>query len=99
MATHPTKRSAHDRLPDRRDVDSAAIQEWLPVAQTLVGDGVTRGRMRRWPQEEHPKVVATILADHAAGTRPSTIGRRRDVHHETVGKILEAAEAAGALTG
>ena len=84
------------RATPSRDIDPAAIQHWLPVATTIVGDGVTRGRMRRWPEEQHPEVVATVLADHAAGTPPSTIGRRRDVHHQTVGKILEAA---GALTG
>jgi hypothetical protein len=84
------------RATPSRDIDPAAIQHWLPVAKTIVGDGVTRGRMRRWPEEQHPEVVATVLADHAAGTPPSTIGRRRDVHHQTVGKILEAA---GALTG
>jgi hypothetical protein len=82
--------------PAGRDVDQPAIQQWLPVAETIVGNGVTKGRMRRWPEEEHPEVVATILADHAAGTRPSTIGRHHQVHHETVGKIIEAA---GELTG
>jgi len=84
------------REPARRDVDQAAIQRWLPVAETIVGDGLTKGRMRRRPEEEHPEVVATILADHAAGTRPSTIGRHHKVHHEMVGKILAAA---GDLTG
>ncbi|WP_233151365.1 hypothetical protein [Mycobacterium lehmannii] len=95
----PAQAERAQQTARRPDVDPAAIQQWLPVAHTLIGDGVTRGRMRRWPQEEHPTVVATILADHAAGTPPSTIGRRRDVHHEMVGKILLAAEAAGALTG
>lgn len=73
------------------DVDSAAVQQWLPVAETIVGDGVTRGRMKRWPPEDHPEVVAMILAHHAAGTPPSTVGRRHKVHHTTVGRILEAA--------
>lgn len=84
------------RTATRRRVDQAAIEQWLPVAETIVGDGLTKGRMRRWPEEEHPAVVATILADHAAGTRPSTIGRHHQVHHEIVGKILAAADE---LTG
>jgi hypothetical protein len=88
--------NAGHRASARPDVDQAAIQQWLPVAETIVGDGLTKGRMRRWPEEEHPEVVATILADHAAGTRPSTIGRHHQVHHEMVGKILAAA---GELTG
>jgi hypothetical protein len=29
-----------------------------------------------------------VLADHAAGTAPSTISRRHKVHHSTVGRIL-----------
>jgi hypothetical protein len=92
--------SAHGDLAGRhattrREVDQAAIQQWLPVAETIVGDGLTKGRMRRWPEEEHPEVVATILADHAAGTRPSTIGRHHQVHHEMVGKILAAAGECG----
>ena len=84
------------RAAARRRVDQAAIEQWLPVAETIVGDGLTKGRMRRWPEKEHPAVVATILADHAAGTRPSTIGRHHQVHHEIVGKILAAADE---LTG
>jgi hypothetical protein len=88
--------NAAHRASARPYVDQAAIQQWLPVAETIVGDGLTKGRMRRWPEEEHPEVVATILADHAAGTRPSTIGRHHQVHHEMVGKILAAA---GELTG
>ncbi|QEN17522.1 hypothetical protein ACRDU6_00870 (plasmid) [Mycolicibacterium sp. ELW1] len=105
VRTHArTQSSAHSddaenamrRAATRRIVDQAAIQQWLPVAETIVGDGLTKGRMRRWPEEEHPAVVATILADHAAGTRPSTIGRHHQVHHEIVGKILAAADE---LTG
>lgn len=88
--------NAERRAGAGRRVDQATIQQWLPIAETIVGDGLTKGRMRRWPEKEHPAVVATILADHASGTRPSTIGRHHQVHHEMVAKILAAA---GELTG
>jgi hypothetical protein len=37
-------------------------------------------------------VVAAVLAEQAAGTSRSTIGRRLAIHHETVGRILAGAE-------
>ncbi|MCW2664112.1 MAG: cyclase [Mycobacterium sp.] len=54
----------------------------------------------RWPTSwfaagllsKDPAVVAAVLADHAAGTAPSTIGRRHKVHHSTVGRFLAGAE-------
>jgi hypothetical protein len=65
----------------------ATRQRWTPVAHELVRSGVT---------SKDPAIVAAVLADNAAGTPPSTIGRRHQVHHSTVGRILAGAEA---LTG
>jgi hypothetical protein len=62
--------------------DPAAVARWKPTALQLVRDGVT---------SKDPDVVAAILAEHAAGTSPSTIGRRQNVHHTTVSRILSAA--------
>ena len=56
--------------------------QWKPTADQLVREGVT---------SKDPDVVAAILAEHAAGTPPSTIGRRQNVHHSTVNRILIAA--------
>lgn len=61
----------------------AAIVEWRPKAEELVQAGVT---------QKDPETVARILAERAAGTPPSTIGRRLEVHHSTVGRILAAAD-------
>jgi hypothetical protein len=58
-------------------LDTAAIQRWEPVAESLVRDGVT---------SKHPRLVATILAQREAGVPPSTIGRTHEVHHTTVGR-------------
>jgi hypothetical protein len=52
------------------------------MAESLVREGVTA---------KPPELVATILAEREAGTRPSTIGRQYRVHHTTVGRILDAA--------
>jgi hypothetical protein len=60
---------------------------WLDVAESLVRQGVTG---------KETQLVAAILAEAAAGTAPSTIGRRYKVHHSTVGRILSAA---GELAG
>jgi hypothetical protein len=65
-------------------LDTAAIQRWEPVAESLVRDGVT---------SKHPRLVATILAQREAGVPPSTIGRTHEVRLTTVGRILTAAEA------
>jgi hypothetical protein len=65
-------------------LDTAAIQRWEPVAESLVRGGVT---------SKHPRLVATILAQREAGVPPSTIGRAHKVHHSTVGRILTAAAA------
>jgi uncharacterized protein DUF2637 len=69
---------------DGRSVDPAAVAHWKTTADQLVRDGVT---------SKDPDVVAAILAEHAAGTPPSTIGRRQNVHHTTVGRILNAVGA------
>jgi hypothetical protein len=74
-------RRAERPAPARR---SPAAQ-WKPTADQLVREGVT---------SKDPDVVAAILAEHAAGTPPSTIGRRQNVHHSTVNRILSAARGA-----
>jgi hypothetical protein len=66
---------------------SAVLERWLPVAELLVGDGVTT---------KDPATVAAVLAQRAAGTAPTTIGRRYGIHHTTVARILEAAVDADA---
>jgi hypothetical protein len=71
----------------------AAVDRWQPVAESLVREGITN---------KDPDLIAKILADSAAGTPPSTIGRRHEVHHTTVNRILSAAEQlvdAGTATG
>ena len=64
-------------------VDTADIERWQQVAESIVRDGVT---------SKHPRLVAAILAQREAGVPPSTIGRHHNVHHTTVGRILSAAE-------
>lgn len=66
--------------PAECDVD---VERWQPVAELLVRDGITT---------KDADLIAKILADNAAGTPPSTIGRRHEVHHTTVNRILSAAE-------
>jgi hypothetical protein len=61
--------------------ETPALRRWRPAADELIRCGVT---------SKDPAVVAAVLADHAAGTAPSTIGRRHKVHHSTVGRILAA---------
>jgi len=68
-------------------VDPAALTRWKSTADQLVRSGVT---------SKDPDVVAAVLAEHAAGTAPSTIGRRLDIHYSTVGRIVAgAAELTG----
>jgi Protein of unknown function (DUF2637) len=67
--------------------DPAALVRWRLTADELVRSGVT---------SKDPQIVAAVLAEHAAGTPPTTIGRRLDVHHTTVGRILAGAQG---LTG
>jgi hypothetical protein len=57
---------------------------WQTTAEELIRSGVT---------SKDPEVVATVLAEHAAGTPRSTIGRRLAIHHQTVGRILAGADA------
>lgn len=77
--------------------DAMDLRRWRVAADELVRDGVT---------SKDPAIVAAVLADDAAGTAPTTIGRRHNLHHSTVGRILEGnarrvESAAGAerLTG
>jgi hypothetical protein len=74
-------RTAIAEVPDT-PVDTTEIVRWKRTAHQLVRNGTT---------SKDPEIVATILAEHAAGTPPSTISRRRGVHHSTVGRILAAA--------
>ncbi len=67
--------------------DPAALMAWQATADQLVRSGVT---------SKDPRLVAAVLAEHAAGTPRNTIGRRLAIHHETVGRILAGAEG---LTG
>ena len=71
----------------RTPIDISELVRWKPTAHELVRNGTT---------SKDPETVAAILAEHAAGTPPTTISRRRGVHHSTVGRILAGAEA---LTG
>ena len=61
----------------------STVESWRPMAESLVREGITT---------KEPDLIAKILADNAAGTPPSTIGRRHEVHHTTVNRILSAAE-------
>jgi hypothetical protein len=63
------------------------LMAWKSTADELVRSGVT---------SKDPAVVAAVLAEHAAGTSRSTIGRRLAIHHQTVGRILDGAQG---LTG
>jgi hypothetical protein len=67
--------------------DGPVHQQFRPAADELVRSGVT---------SKDPAIVAAVLADHAAGTPPSTISRRHKVHHSTVGRIVAGAQT---LTG
>jgi hypothetical protein len=60
------------------------VAAWKTTAEELIRSGVT---------SKDPEVVATVLAEHAAGTPRSTIGRRLAIHHQTVGRILAGADA------
>ena len=68
-------------------LDPAMLMAWRATADELVRSGVT---------SKDPEVVAAVLAQHAAGTSRSTIGRRLAIHHQTVGRILAGAQG---LTG
>jgi len=68
-------------IGDIRQLQDDAIR-WKAVAEELIRDGVT---------SKDPQLVAAVLAEHAAGTARSTIGRRLAIHHQTVGRILVAA--------
>lgn len=67
-------------------VEAGDINRWRPAADELVRDGVT---------SKDAAVVAAVLAENAAGTAPSTIGRRHNLHHSTVGRIVEGARHRG----
>ena len=55
------------------------VGRWRPTAQGLVRSGVT---------QEDAAIVEQILAEHAAGTAPTMIGRHLEVHHSTVKRML-----------
>jgi Protein of unknown function (DUF2637) len=61
--------------------------DWFSFADLLISRGVTSIQRDK---------VAKVLAETAAKTPPTTIGRRWDVHHSTVKRIQAAAEE---LTG
>lgn len=75
--------SDSDALPIDRSGTRRPVKDWIPVAELLVRDGVT---------SKSAPLIAAILAEHEAGTPPSTIGRRHEVHHTTVSRIVSAAE-------
>lgn len=66
--------------------DGVDITRWQPAADELVRTGVT---------SKDPAIVAAVLAENAAGTAPSTIGRRHNLHHSTVGRIVAGAHHRG----
>jgi len=61
-------------------IDASELLRWERTAHELIQNGTT---------SKDPKIVAAILAEYAIGVAPSTISRRRKVHHSTVGRILE----------
>jgi hypothetical protein len=65
-------------------VGTADIERWRPIAESIVLEDVTSKPVR---------LVATILALREAGASAQDIGRRHNLHHATVGKIVAAAEA------
>jgi len=69
-------------VPAAQRANVLAPQHFRPAADELVRSGVT---------SKDPAIVAAVLAAHAAGTPPSTIGRLYKMHHSTVGRILAAA--------
>lgn len=73
--------AATTAVPDP-SVAVACATRWHPAARQLIEAGVT---------QKDIDVVALVLAEHEAGIAPSTIGRRLDVHHSTVGRILARA--------
>jgi hypothetical protein len=78
---NPVARTA----PKPADLDPL-VARWERTAHELIRNGTT---------SKDPQIVAAILAEHAIGIPPSTISRRRNVHHSTVGRILQAAQALG----
>lgn len=80
----PADTSARPGAVDSAAVDPTLLVRWTPLADELVRGGIT---------SKDPQVVAAVLAEHAAGTSRSTIGRRLAIHHQTVGRILDGAES------
>ncbi|MDT5353834.1 MAG: hypothetical protein QOJ56_2366 [Mycobacterium sp.] len=83
MSESPPPLIAATDSPGTR-MDMSELLRWKPTAHQLVRNGTT---------SKDPEIVAAILAEHAAGAPPSTISRRRGVHHSTVGRILAGAAA------
>jgi len=86
VSAHPSD-AANDvktSVQDAAQVPASTTEttRWKHTAHQLVRNGTT---------SKDPETVAAILAEHAAGTPPGTISRRRGVHHSTVGRILAGA--------
>jgi hypothetical protein len=58
----------------------APVPDWTAAADELIGAGVTRIDRDR---------AATVLAELAAGTAPSTVARKHGVGYATVARIAE----------
>lgn len=71
------------RVSRSGSLDAAAVRRHLPVAESLVRDGVTT---------KEPELVATILAARQAGTPPGTTERQHKVHHSVVKRVWAAAD-------
>lgn len=85
VETPPVDRSAQRTMQaPPGPIDPAAAARWAVVAEKLVGTGVT---------SKEPALVATVLAEHAAGVSRGAIGRRLAIHHETVARIVTGAKS------
>lgn len=62
------------------DAPVGALDDWTARADELIGAGVTRVRRDK---------VATVLAELAGGTAPSTVARKHGVGYATVARIAE----------
>jgi hypothetical protein len=76
--------SAHDGASVHNGVPlhdlGAPVPDWTAAADELIGAGVTRIDRDR---------AATVLAELAAGTAPSTVARKHGVGYATVARIAE----------
>jgi hypothetical protein len=93
-AAPPDRSSAVARLTARDDQPDDAGPEPGPIAASADWRSTADHLVRTGQTTMDPELVATILAEHAAGTAPSTIGRQQKVHYTTVKRILSAAQSA-----